>query len=286
MGEQTIAPETVDGGGGLETSEGLDEALWNPVAAAVLLRTRPQFDELVLDVCAGTGSTAVPTAELVGIGGLVDAVERDESLAAVARERAGDRLPQLRFHTADASEWDTMGYDLVQCAHGVPFDDAGAAAGHLVSRLKPGGRFAVALWSRDAFAPLPEILERVLAEAVGTGEVPDASDGTADADEAQPEASAPLSLDTPGTLARWLHDLGLVDVRAEIAPRHLELDGDLAWTLVRGRAWHTPLVDAGGDPLDDGALDDLRVRYLAAVAASGATRVDASAVIGVGRLPG
>ena len=51
----------------------LDEVLWDPIGRATVLRSNPRFDERVLDACARDGATALPTAELVGPGGVGDA---------------------------------------------------------------------------------------------------------------------------------------------------------------------------------------------------------------------
>ncbi|HEY6801727.1 MAG TPA: hypothetical protein VI121_13850, partial [Agromyces sp.] len=86
--------------------------------------------------------------------------------------------------------------------------------------------------------------------------------------------------DTPGSLAHWLSELGLVDVRAEAVRRHLDLTPDLAWQLVLGTGLRA--IVSG---LDDEALEAVRERYLAALAARDLASVDVTTLIAVGRRP-
>ncbi|MFC9918324.1 class I SAM-dependent methyltransferase [Agromyces binzhouensis] len=248
----------------------LDEVLWDPISRATVLRAAPRFDERVLDACAGAGASALPTAELVGPGGLVDAVDRSDEMLAALRERAGEHMPWLRVHVADASTWPYTGYDLVQCVLGVFFfDEVAAGVEHLVQCARPGGRVAVTVWADGAFEPLPEVLASVLPDD-------DARVPTLDEDDrpAMPGAG------TAGGLAHWLVERGLVDVRAEAVPRHLDLTPDVSWALVVGTGMRAMLGD-----LDEAAIEDVRDRYLAAIEERGVASVDITTLIGIGRRP-
>ena len=270
MGDTTSEPDFVGGFAPAATSfADLDELIWNPISTAAVARAHPRFDELVLDACARDGASALPTAELVGIGGLVDAVDPSAELIEIARERAGERMPQLQLHVADASTWETTGYDLVQCVLGVTsFPDLDAGTRHLIERARPGGRVAITAWGPRAFEPLQELLAAV---------VPDDEPGD---DEPRPPANEADVLHSPGSLAHWLTGLGLVAVRAETVQRHLDVTDELAWALVLG----TRLRDTLGDP-DDDELAAVRERFLAALADRGATSVDLTTLIGVGQRP-
>lgn len=269
MGDTTTVP---DFAGEFARAAGsfaeLDEVLWNPISTAAVLRSRPQFDERVLDACCGDGASAFPTAELVGTGGHVDAVDLAEPLIDLARERAGERMPQLHLHVADVTTWEPADYDLVQCVLGIFFlPDVEADTRLLIERARPGGRVAATVWARGAFEPLPEVLVSTL---------PD--DTSSDLDELT-KPTIELA-DTPGSLAHWLAGLGLVDVRAEAVQRHLDLTPELAWQLVRGTALRAVVAD-----LDEAALDGVRERYLAALAEREVHTIDVTTLIAVGRRP-
>jgi SAM-dependent methyltransferase len=246
----------------------------------------------VLDAYSRDGASALPTAELVGVGGLVDAVEPAEPLVELARERAGERMPQLHLHVADVTEWEPTGYDLVQCVLGIAsFADVEAGTRRLIDRARPGGRVAIAVWARGALDPLPDLLAAALpgaaSETGGAEADADVDDGAAaeaiaeaaaDADgEAAPAHTVELA-DTAGSLAHWLTELGLVDVRAEAVQRHVDLTPELAWLLVQGTGLRALVADLGDDE-----LDEVRERYLGAIAERGVTQVDATTLIAVGR---
>lgn len=282
MGDTTTVPDSA--GEFTESAASvarLDEVLWNTISTAVLLRSHPQFDERVLDAYARDGASALPTAELVGVGGLVDAVEPEASLVELARERAGERMPQLQLHVADPAGWEPEGYDLVQCVLGIAaFDDVAAGTRRLIERARPGGRVVIATWARDSLDPLPVLLAAASgASAAGSDEDPGmGTDEGADGTVEPPHTVA--AADTAGSLAHWLTELGLVDVRAEAVQRHVDLTPVLAWLFVQGTGLQG-LVDG----LDESELDAVRERYLAAIADAGVHAVDATTIIGVGRRP-
>lgn len=246
----------------------IDDALWNPISTAAVLRSRPQFGERVLDACCRDGASAVPTAELVGTGGLVDAVDFAEGLVELARERVGDRMPQLHFHVADVTTWEASGYDLVQCVLGVLFfDDLDAGTRRLIERARPGGRVAITVWAAQAMEPLAEVLTSASPEGVAS-ELGDLRSPAIDV------------ASTPGSLAHWLTGLGLVQVRADAVQRHLDLTPELAWGLVEGTGLRLALGD-----LDDDAVAGVRERYLAALEERDVKTVDVTTLIAVGRRP-
>lgn len=271
MGDTTTVPDFAEEfARGAAAFAELDEVLWNPISTAAVARSRPQFDERVLDACCGDGASALPTAELVGVGGLVDAVDLSTPLIDLVRERAGERMPQLHLHVADVTTWEPSGYDLVQCVLGVfLFPDVEAGTRHLIERARPGGRVMVTVWARGAIEPLPELLVQAL---------PD--DAASDLDLEELTKPAIEDADTAGTLARWLTDLGLTDVRAESVRRHLDLTPELAWMLVRGTG-----LRAIVSRVDDAELEGVRERFLAALEAQDVGTADVTTLIAVGHRP-
>lgn len=269
MGDSTTVPDFAqEFARAADSFTQLDHVLWNPISTATLARSQPHFDERVLDACCGGGASALPTAELVGVGGLVDAVDLAEPLIALVRSRAGERMPQLHAHVADVTEWEPGGYDLVQCVLGIFFfPDIEADTRRLIERARPGGRVVVTVWARGAMEPLPELLVEALPEA----ERPDLEQLTRPAMEIA---------DTAGTLAHWLTELGLEHVRAESVQRHVDLTPELAWLLVRGTGLRAVVAD-----LDEGELARVRERYLAAITERGVRSLDVTTLIAAGRRP-
>ncbi|MGR0320776.1 class I SAM-dependent methyltransferase [Agromyces sp. ZXT2-3] len=270
MGETGIQPDVAsvftDAAG---TFTELDEVLWDPISRATVLRAVPQFDERVLDACAGAGASALPTAELVGPGGVVDAVDRSSAMLDTLRERAGAHVPWLRVHEADATTWPYTGYDLVQCVLGVFFfEDVAAGVAHLVQCARPGGRVVLTVWADGALEPLPGLLASVLPDDERVPSL-DEDDGPV-----VPGAG------TAGGFAHWLSERGLADVRAEAVPRHLDLTPEIAWALVIGTGMRAMLGD-----LDDEAIEGVRGRYLSAIEERGVATVDITTLVAVGRRP-
>jgi SAM-dependent methyltransferase len=211
----------------------------------------------------------------VGTGGLVDAVDVAEPLIEILRERAGDRLPQLHLHVADVTTWEPSGYDLVQCVLGIPFFlDLEADTRRLIERARPGGRVAITVWARGAIDPLPEVLTASLPEG--------GSDNRKKPRKPKKPPKPPKPpvevAGTAGTLAHWLTELGLVDVRAESVQRHLDLTPDLSWRFVLGTSLRAAVAD-----LDAPDLKGVRERYLATLAEREVRTIDTTTIIAVGR---
>ena len=153
----------------------------------------------------------------------------------------------------------------MQCVLGVhTFADVEADTRRLIERARPGGRVAITLWARGALEPLPELLAAA---------APDD-----DGDRVAVVSPTIEPADTAGTLAHWLTELGLVDVRAESVQRHLDLTPDLAWSLVLGTGLGAAVAD-----LDDAELDGVRRAFLTALAERDVRSVDVTTLIAVGR---
>jgi SAM-dependent methyltransferase len=270
MGDVRAEPDFIASfEGGWDAFAELDEVIWNPISRATVLRSQPRLDERVLDACSGDGATALPTAELVGPGGVVDAVDLAEPLVELIRERAGERMPQLRPHVGDVTAWPYTGYDLVQCVLGILFfEDPAAGTRHLVECVRPGGRAVFTVWATGALDRIGELLADAL--PADDERVPSFDDA---------RRATIVGAETAGSFAHWLSERGLVDVRAEVVPRHLDLDPELAWRIVTGTGFRAFI---GG--LDEEAQGEVR-RRIAAGLANGAGTVDMTTLIAVGHRP-
>ncbi|MET8863801.1 class I SAM-dependent methyltransferase [Nonomuraea sp. NPDC004580] len=138
--------------------------LWNPIGEATVATAGIRSGERVLDVCCGTGASAVPAARAAGPHGQVDAIDLAAGLLAHGRHRAAaEGLRNVRFVQADAATWQDRPYDVVQCVHGVSFlPDMDVSVTRLAGLLRPGGRLAITTWAQGAM----EDFGRLFAEAV------------------------------------------------------------------------------------------------------------------------
>lgn len=111
----------------------------------------------VVDLCCGTGASALPAAELVGPQGSVLGVDVTPALVAEARAHAQARgLDQARFEVADVSrlQQPSGSVDAVLSVFGIFFlDDMAALLRRAWTWLAPGGRLATTVWGRVVLAP-------------------------------------------------------------------------------------------------------------------------------------
>lgn len=108
--------------------------------------------ERVLDIACGTGLITLPAAAAVGIGGSVIGTDISAGMVERAREEAMARLvPNATYRRMDAEHLSFPGasFDAALCALGLMYVPEPLAAAREAFRvLKPGGRYAAAVWGR------------------------------------------------------------------------------------------------------------------------------------------
>jgi ubiquinone/menaquinone biosynthesis C-methylase UbiE len=111
----------------------------------------------VLDVCCGTGASALPAAEAVGPTGNVIGVDLAKELLELARTKAIQRnLANIEFEVGDmlSITFPVGSFDAVVCAFGIFFvPDMVTAVSELWSCVRPGGKLAVTTWGPNLFEP-------------------------------------------------------------------------------------------------------------------------------------
>lgn len=111
----------------------------------------------VLDVCCGSGASALPAAEAVGPKGSVLGVDLAENLLALAREKAKARgLANIEFRAGDMIDLGlaAASFDAVVCVFGIFFvPDMERAMRALWRLVSPGGRLAITTWGPRFFEP-------------------------------------------------------------------------------------------------------------------------------------
>lgn len=113
--------------------------------------------ERVLDVCCGTGGSALPAAERVGSEGQVIAADLAERLVALGAAKAEERgLENIEFRVGDMLDlgYPDASFDAVVCVFGIFFvPDMAAALKELWRMVRPGGRLAITTWGPGLFEP-------------------------------------------------------------------------------------------------------------------------------------
>lgn len=111
----------------------------------------------VLDVCCGSGASALPAVETVGAKGSVLGIDLSERLLALARDKARARgLANTEFRKGDALDLpvEDGSFDAVVCVFGIFFvPDMPAAVRSLWRAVRPGGRLAITTWGPRWFEP-------------------------------------------------------------------------------------------------------------------------------------
>ncbi|HEX7879108.1 MAG TPA: methyltransferase domain-containing protein, partial [Candidatus Eisenbacteria bacterium] len=130
---------------------------WSRFGRATVDRLALRSGDLVLDVCCGTGASAIPAAEAVGPTGRVLAIDLATQLLERGRARAAAQdLDNIEFREGDLldpalPEW---GFDVVVCVFGIFFvPEMEKAVAALWRLVKPGGRLAITTWGPRLFEP-------------------------------------------------------------------------------------------------------------------------------------
>jgi ubiquinone/menaquinone biosynthesis C-methylase UbiE len=115
----------------------------------------------VLDVCCGSGASAIPAARAVGPAGSVLGIDLSERLLAIARAKAkAHALSNIAFRRGDMLDVGQVPttaparYDAVVCVFGIFFvPDMTAAVSALWKAVRPGGKLAITTWGPRFFEP-------------------------------------------------------------------------------------------------------------------------------------
>jgi ubiquinone/menaquinone biosynthesis C-methylase UbiE len=130
---------------------------WERFGRATVERLRPLLGSRVLDVCCGSGASALPAAEMVGPAGYVLGVDLAEKLLELARKKAAERdLRNTEFRVGDMLDL-CLGeakFHAVLCVFGIFFvPDMPAAIRALWHVIRPGGKLAITTWGPRFFEP-------------------------------------------------------------------------------------------------------------------------------------
>lgn len=174
----------------------------------------------VLDIATGIGEPALTAAAATGPDGSVLGCDLSPGMLAVARERAtaaGLDHVEFREQAAEDLELAPASFDAAVCRWGLMLMVAPvAAAAHIRAALKPGARFAAAVWGAAEDVPFLATPRRVLAREI---ELP----------PLDPEAPGPFRLCDEDRFASVLRDAGFTDVSVEPV--------DVAFTFKSGASY-------------------------------------------------
>jgi ubiquinone/menaquinone biosynthesis C-methylase UbiE len=229
---------------------------WDRVGRRTVERLALPAGAAVLDVCCGTGASALQAAAVVGPSGSVLGVDLAEGLVTRARAKAAAAgLGNAHFRVGDMLNLDLAdgSFDAVVCVFGIFFvPDVAAGVRALWRLVRPGGQLAVTTWGPRIFEPAMTAFWA----AVGT-ERPDLV-----------EAYQPWDrITAPGRLADYLQAGGVegVTIEEEAGRQALGSPEDW-WAIVLGTGYRATVEQLGPDAaarvkricLDRIAREDIR----------------------------
>jgi ubiquinone/menaquinone biosynthesis C-methylase UbiE len=133
-------------------------SFWNVVGRRTVERAGLAPGQMVLDVCCGTGGSALPAARAVAPAGRVIGVDLAAPLLALARAKASAQgLTNVEFRHADFDQvyFRPDSFHAVLCVFGLFFFPDMAASLHKMWRfVRPGGTLAITVWAANSLEPL------------------------------------------------------------------------------------------------------------------------------------
>jgi ubiquinone/menaquinone biosynthesis C-methylase UbiE len=225
---------------------------WHHFGRRTVERLPLRRGEKVLDMCCGSGASAIPAAELVGAAGSVLGVDITEALLHQARRKAAALgLSQTKFECADVASlsYPPATFDAVLSVFGLFFiDDMSALLARAWGWLAPGGALAITAWGQDVLAPGEALFwEAALRENPRLAQIDHAS-----------------RLDTPDKLASTFTAAGLP--LPDIATERWEMplaSADAFWPVILGtsnRAAFEALLPAQQERVRASVTEALRER--------------------------
>ncbi|HKA40497.1 MAG TPA: methyltransferase domain-containing protein [Burkholderiales bacterium] len=222
----------------------------------------------VLDVCCGSGASAIPAADKVGPRGYVLGVDLAQNLIALARAKASARgLQNIDFLVGDVLDLAVpeSHFDAVVCVFGIFFlPDMEAAVRKLWRVIRPGGKLAVTTWGPRFFEPATTVFWSAVREVR-----PDLYKGYNPWDRISDPASVRALLRAGGA--------DQVEAVAE-AGTHSIPSPEAWWSAVLGSGYRATV-----EQLDVGARECVRSANLDYIRDAGVQSIEANVVYAVAR---
>lgn len=245
-------------------------SFWERFGRATVERLRLPLGSRVLDVCCGSGASALPAAEIVGPGGSVLGIDLAANLLGLARKKAVQRgLTNTHFQVGDllAMHLNDSQFDAVICVFGIFFiPDMPAAVRALWHAVRPGGKLAVTTWGPRFLEPATTAFWNAVREVR-----PDLYKGFNPWDR----------ISDPESVRALLREGGVerADVVAE-ANTHPIPSGDAWWSAVLGSGFRGTV-----DQLDAAALKDVYQANMRYITASGISSVETNVIYAIAQKP-
>ena len=164
--EEAIARTTATYNSAADYFDAPPLSFWNRFGQKTIDRLSLRAGDRILDVCCGTGASAIPAAKCVGSTGTVLGIDLSENLLDLARTKAQDLgLENIEFQMGD---FENLGYksesfDAIVCVFGIFFvPDMVAAVRELWRMVRPGGKLAITSWGKNVFEPANQVFWKAI----------------------------------------------------------------------------------------------------------------------------
>ena len=241
-------------------------SFWERFGRATVERLRLASGSRVLDVCCGSGASALPAAEMVGPTGTVLGIDLAANLLELARTKAAKRgLMNTQFRVGDLLDMHLSDpqFDAVICVFGIFFiPDMPAAIRTLWHAVRPEGKLAVTTWGPRFLEPATTAFWNAVREVR-----PDLYKGFNPWDR----------ISDPDSVRALLREGGIerADVVAE-ANTHPIPSATAWWSAVLGSGFRGTV-----DQLDDAALKHVYQANMSYIQASGISSVETNVIYAI-----
>lgn len=241
-------------------------SFWDRFGRRTIERLQVPLGARILDVCCGSGASAIPAAEMVGPQGFVLGIDLAQNLITLARAKARDRgLQNIQFQLGDVLGLAVpeSHFDAGVCVFGIFFvPDMPAAIRELWRVIRPGGRLGITTWGPNFFEPATTAFWNAVRDAR-----PDLFKGFNPWDR----------LSDPASLLALLKEGGFEQMEAVAeAGTHPIPSPEAWWSAVLGSGYRGTV-----EQLDAGARERVRTANLNFIRESGIRSVDANVVYAV-----
>lgn len=216
-----------------------------PAGDALLERLDVKAGDRVIDVASGTGEPALTLARKMAGKVEIVGVDAAQGMITIANRKVEqEAIKGISFTTmpAESLDFENDSFDRALCRFGVMlFEDPLAGAKEICRVLKPGGRFAIAVWSTPETMPTLHWTYQVMAPRLP--------------EEVHPPLAKVTSLGGPGVFEDLLHKAGFGDFKIETKVLNYQYETfDAYWDVVEA----SDILKMQYDALPEGDRDTIR----------------------------
>lgn len=141
-------------------------AFWHVIGRQTVDLVAPSAGDRILDLCCGTGASALEAAKRVGPTGHVLGVDISEGMLSRARSNAAATgLDSIEWRRGDFRELvlEPESFGAVICVFGIFFaEDLIATIREFNDLVRPGGTLAITIWDEDPWEPIRSAWNQIL----------------------------------------------------------------------------------------------------------------------------